>query len=152
MILRAGLIALATAAPVAALELADCHRVTNPSHGGEAAHRDLSGGWVSWIEWWSQEGVFTDLHVADCDGHDQLTARLREENIGDRAFDRRRAASRVFEGYVGRAPAFYDMDDLADALARSARDVRVASMTAEVCACAAAYPNARGGLDPFALG
>ncbi|MEM8850579.1 MAG: hypothetical protein AAGE03_11160 [Pseudomonadota bacterium] len=144
-------LALSVSTPAVALDLADCMRITNPSHGGEARHQDVGAEWTAWIEWWSQEGVFTDLKVADCAGHRLLTARLREENIKDRQFDRRRAGQEAFERYIGRAPAFYALDDLAETLDGSARDIRVEEMTQEVCACAAAYPDTRGDLDAFAL-
>ncbi|MEM9795109.1 MAG: hypothetical protein AAF919_01380 [Pseudomonadota bacterium] len=149
--IRTALLLLFTAGPVTALDLAACTRVTNPSHGGEARHVDMEGDWVAWIEWWSQEGVFTDLKVADCVDHRLMTARLREENIRDRAFDRRAAAAQAFDTYARRASAFYDLDELATAMERVARDVRVEPMMAEVCGCAALHPEARGGLDAFAL-
>ena len=142
---------LATATPSLALDLAQCRRITNPSYGGEARHAAMGGDWASWIEWWSQEGLYTDLKVADCGDHRLMTARLREEHIKDRRFDRRREAMRAFETYAGRAPAFYDLGELAAAMARVAEDVRVEDMTAEACACAALHPEARGGLDAFAL-
>jgi hypothetical protein len=145
------LILLGLTGPGFTLDLEQCPRVTTPSYGGEARHAAMGSDWVSWIEWWSQEGTYTDLKVADCGEHLILTARLREEGIKDRRFDRRTAGMAAFERFAGRAPAFYDMDDLVAAMARLAEDVRVETMVAEVCACAALHPDARGGLDAFAL-
>ncbi|TFL20219.1 hypothetical protein [Jannaschia formosa] len=147
----AALLLLATTAPGLALDLSQCRRITNPSYGGEARHQAMAGDWASWIEWWSQGGVYTDLKVADCGDQRLMTARMREENIKDRRFDRRTASMRAFETYAGRAPAFYDLNDLAAAMDRVAEDVRVEPMLREVCACAALHPDARGGLDAFAL-
>ncbi|MEM7489406.1 MAG: hypothetical protein AAF390_09815 [Pseudomonadota bacterium] len=149
--IKAAALLFATTGPAIALDLAECTRITNPSHGGEARHRDVGAEWTAWIEWWSQEGVFTDLKVADCGDHRLLTARLREENIKDRQFDRRRAGQEAFERYIGRSAAFYALADLAEALDGTARDIRIEDMTAEACACAAAYPETRGDLDAFAL-
>jgi hypothetical protein len=147
----AALLSLAITAPAFALDLAQCRRITTPSYGGEARHEALGADWAAWIEWWSQEGTYNDLKVADCAAHRLMTARLREENIKDRSFDRRRAAMAAFETWTGRAPAFYDLDELAEAMARVAEDVRVEPMAAEACACAALHPDLRGGLDAFAL-
>lgn len=142
---------LATTAPSLALDLSECRRITTPSYGGEARHAAMAGDWASWIEWWSQEGVYTDLVVADCGDHRLMTARMREENVKDRRFDRRTRSMEAFEAYAGRAPAFYDLDDLAVAMDAVAEDVRVEPMRREACACAALHPDARGGLDAFAL-
>ncbi|WP_109566161.1 hypothetical protein [Jannaschia seohaensis] len=142
---------LALTGPGLALDLSQCRRITTPSYGGEARHQAMAGDWASWIEWWSQEGVYTDLKVADCGDHRLMTARLREENIKDRRFDRRRAGMEAFETYAGRAAAFYDLDDLSAAMDRVAEDSRVEPMLREACACAALHPDLRGGLDAFAL-
>jgi hypothetical protein len=150
--MRAAALALAlVSAPAAALELEQCRRITTPSYGGEARHAAMAGDWVAWIEWWSQEGTYTDLKVADCGDHRLMTARLREENIKDRRFDRRPQGMAAFETYAGRAEAFYDLDELAAEMGRVAEDVRVETMVAEVCACASLHPDAAGGLDAFAL-
>jgi hypothetical protein len=147
----AAVVLVAATVPAAALELEQCRRITTPSYGGEARHAALGEDWAAWIEWWSQEGTYNDLKVADCGAHRLMTARLREEGIKDRGFDRRRAAMAAFETWTGRATAFYDLDELALTMGRVAEDVRVEPMVAEVCACAALHPDLRGGLDAFAL-
>lgn len=148
---RAAFVLLATAGPGVALDIADCTRVIHVSHGGEAGHMDMGNGWTAWTEWWSQEGVYSDLKVTQCAEGRQLTARLREERIRDRAFDRRRAGQDAFERYMGRAPAFWRMEDLQMTLNDAGGDTRIDDIREETCACAALYPEARGELTPFAL-
>ncbi len=149
--IRTALLLLATTGPAVALDLAECTRITHVSHGGEARHQDIGQGWVSWIEWWSQEGVYTDLHVADCQAQRVVVSRLREEYIRDRQFDRRDDGLEVFDRHLRRSPAFYSLNDLAEELARISPDTRLEDQTKESCACAAAYPDARGALEQFAL-
>jgi hypothetical protein len=43
------------------------------------------------------------------------------------------------------------LPELAQALGLVGEDTRIEEMTQETCACAAAYPDARGKLTPFAL-
>ncbi|MEL6586632.1 MAG: hypothetical protein AAFY65_10440 [Pseudomonadota bacterium] len=114
-------------------------------------HRDLGAGRVAWMSWWAQEGVFTDLNVAECRAHRVLTSRLREENIKDRAFDRRDRGREVFDRHMRRAPAFFRLDDLAEDLALVGEDTRIEAITSETCGCAALYPDARGHLPAFVL-
>ena len=80
--------AVLTAGQVGAVTLAECDRTTHVSHGGETGHRDFGAGRVGFAEWWSQEGVFTDLVIADCGSGDFLRTRVREDSISDRWFDR----------------------------------------------------------------
>jgi len=144
-------ISLALAAgPATALSLEECTRVTYPSHGGEAGHRDFGAGRVGYAEWWSQEGVYEDLIVADCRAGLALTTRTREERISDLApFDRTDAAIRLIEMEMAAAPALFSFDRLAEALKGTGRDIRVAALAEEPCACAALYPEARGDLAPY---
>jgi hypothetical protein len=139
----------ATATPGVALELADCERRTVWS-GGEAQHRDLGSGRVAWHDWWSHEGVYTDLVVADCRTGARLTARVREERMSDRPpFDRRARAAGILAAEADAHPALFRLDRLAAALAPAARDLDIAQMSAEPCACAALYPGDRGGRSAF---
>lgn len=149
--IRPALISLAMVAPASALTLEDCTRTTHVSHGGEAGHRDIGGARVAWAEWWSQEGVYLDLHVADCDTRQQLTTRVHEENVSDRRFDRRDRAIEIVERHARRDPALFSLEALAGDLKHTGEDIRITQMTQEVCACAAAYPDTRVGLAPFAL-
>ena len=150
--LRAAIISLALAGtPVSALDLAQCDRVTHLSHAGAARHMDHGDGHVSWVTWWAQEGVYTDLNVADCSDQTMLTSRLREENIKDRAFDRRDAGAEIFDRHIRRASAFFSLQDMADDLTRIGLETTVRPMASEVCACAAAYPDSRGDLTAFEL-
>jgi hypothetical protein len=135
-----------------ALGLDQCTRTTHVSHGGERVHADHGAGWVSWIDWWSQEGVYNDLHVADCTAQQQIITRLREERIRPtREFDPRRRGGEELDRHLRRAPALRSLPELAEALSAVGEDTRIEDMTAETCACAAAYPGARGKLTPFAL-
>lgn len=150
--MRAVVISLALAGtPVSALELGQCDRVTHLSHAGAARHMDHGDGHVSWVSWWAQEGVYTDLHVGDCTDQTVLTSRLREENIREFAFDRREAGADILDRHTRRASAFFSLQDLADDLSRLGLTAEVAPMDAEVCACAAAYPDSRGDLTAFEL-
>lgn len=144
------LLALATPAP--ALELAQCARLTTPSHGGEAEHRDLKDGRVFYVEWWSLEGVYRDIVVADCGTAQHLTARTVEERISDRPpYDRDAKAARLLETELGASAALFSLDRIARALDGAARDIKIAALDVEPCACAALYPGARDWASPFQL-
>ncbi len=95
------LAAATLAAPVSALSLDECDRTTHISHGGETGHRDLGVGRVGYAEWWSQEGVFTDIVVADCASGKYLKTRAREERMSKRApFDRTDDEQRRRDGEI----------------------------------------------------
>lgn len=144
------LAASAFAAPVNALSLAECTRTTHISHGGEAAHRDLGEGRVAWESWWSQEGVYLDLHVADCGTGEHLTTRAREERMSERApFDRTEAVRAALETELAAAPSLFSFERLANALKTKGRDTEIAALAEEPCACAAAYPELRGTKTPY---
>ncbi|MBT8475461.1 MAG: hypothetical protein KJO78_08310, partial [Alphaproteobacteria bacterium] len=129
-----------------------CDRTIYVSHGGETAHRDLGAGRVSFIEWWSQEGVYTDFVVMDCASGVFLRTRAHEERVRDRHFDRTDAVARIIEREVAASPALFSFDRLGRALEGTGRDIeRSVSMT-ETCACAAFYPERRGDKTAFALG
>ena len=146
------LIATLAATPVAALALADCTRTTHPSHGGEAQHRDLGEGRVFWIEWWSQEGVYEDVLIADCRAGEVLRARTREERIGRRpAFDRTDKALAKIDTLMAGSAAFFTLQRVADSLKGIARDIETAALTQDPCGCAAAYPDATGAREPFEM-
>lgn len=150
LLIRAALITLAMASPGAALTLSDCKRVTHISHGGATGHVDLGAGRVGWIDWWSQEGVFTDYTVADCKTGEFLRTRMREERMSARPqFDRRDAVREIIETELKGAPALFSFNRLRDAIHPKGRDIKVAVRDTEPCACAAAYPELRGEKTPY---
>lgn len=142
--------ALLLASPAAALTLAECERVTHISHGGVAAHRDLGAGRVGWVDWWSQEGVFTDITIADCKSGEFLRTRVREERMSDRApFDRTDMVQHIIETELQAAPALFSFTRLRDAIHPKGKDIELAVRSTEACACAAAYPDLRGEKTPY---
>ncbi len=150
--IRLALLLFGLAAPASALTLAECDRTTHVSHGGETGHRDLGHGRVAYAEWWSQEGVFLDLIIADCGTGQALSARTREERISERPpFDRTGKALKIIEDHLAASPALFSLTRLAGALERTGKDIEVAAMTDEPCACAALYPRLQGARAPFEL-
>lgn len=148
--LAAYLAAVLMATPGFALTLEACTRTTHPSHAGEAAHVDYGEGLVGYVEWWSQEGVYTDVVITDCDTGKFLRTRLREERMTDRiAFDRTEAGRSVIETEMAVAPSLFSFERLAEALDRVGRDIEIAMMKDEPCACAAAYPDMIGQKEPY---
>lgn len=148
--IRLATILAVLAAPASALTLAECERVTHISHGGVAAHRDLGAGRVAWVNWWSQEGVFTDITVADCKTGEFLRTRVREERMSERApFDRTDAVRGIIETELRAAPALFSFERLRDAIHPKGKDIKVATRDTEPCACAAAYPELRGDKTPY---
>lgn len=144
------LAAMSLAAPVSALTLEDCDRTTHISHGGETAHRDLDVGRVAYVEWWSQEGVYTDFIVADCASGKFLKTRAREERMSERApFDRTDDVIEIIKRELSASPSLFSFERLAKALDRTGRDIEVATLTNEPCACAALYPDLRGTRTPY---
>lgn len=149
MIRLAAILAI-LASPVSALTLADCKRVTHVSHGGVAGHVDFGAGRVGWVDWWSQEGVFTDFTVADCKTGEFLRTRMREERMSQRPpFNRTRAVREIIEREMKAAPALFSFTRLRDAIHPKGKDIEVAVLDAEPCACAAAYPDLRGEKTPY---
>ncbi|MEM9343076.1 MAG: hypothetical protein AAGA87_08530 [Pseudomonadota bacterium] len=135
-----------------ALTLAECERTTHISHGGERNHRDLGNARVLYAEWWSQEGVYLDLVIADCAAGRALTTRTREEFISQRPpFDRTAKAIDIIETELTAAPALFSLERLATALHPIGRDIEIADLTADPCACAALYPEHRGDRQAFEL-
>ncbi len=130
----------------------ECDRTTHISHGGETGHRDLGANRVGYAEWWSQEGVFTDLVVMNCATGEFLRTRVREERVSDRYFDRTDKAVSVIEQELAAAPELFSFRRLADALDGTGRDIEIATSDAETCACAASYPELRGDKAPFEAG
>ena len=150
MLIRAVIIFLMTAGSASALTLAECRAITHVSHGGVAGHVDYGAGRVGWITWWSQEGVFTDLIVADCRTGAFLKTRMREENISPRPpFDRRDAVREIVAREMSGAPAFFSFERLAKAIHPKGKDIELAVLDSEPCACAAAYPELRGEKTPY---
>lgn len=148
--IRLALIFSVLASPVAAVTLADCKRVTHISHGGVAAHVDFGAGRVGWIDWWSQEGVFTDFTVADCKTGKFLRTRMREERMSERPpFDRREAVREIIATEMKGAPALFSFERLRQAIHPKGKDIELAVLDAEPCACAAAYPELRGEKTPY---
>ena len=142
----------AMAAPAHALTLGECTCVTHISHGGEADHVDLGEGRVMWRDWWSQEGSSTDFAIADCAPGQVLTFRTAEENMNARPpFNRTEDAMAVVARHESGARVFATLDRIAEDLLVIARDVEIASLTQETCACAALYPELRGAKEEFRL-
>ena len=137
------------AGPVSALTLAECTRTTHISHGGEARHVDYGNGRVGYVDWWSQEGVFTDVVIMACDTGAFLKTRVREERVTDRWFDRREAAAEIIETAMKSAPSLFSFATLERSLKGVGRDTVIATATQETCACAAAYPDMRGEKAPY---
>jgi hypothetical protein len=141
---------LATVAPVSALTLEECDRITHVSHAGESDHRDLGAGRVSYVEWWSQEGVYDDVVLANCATATALTTRVREARISERAeFDVPRKALGLIELELTASPSLFSFERLAGTLKRTGRDTKITMLTEEPCACAALYPELRGEMTPF---
>jgi len=136
-----------------ALALADCTRTTHVSHGGEADHRDMGEGRVMWRAWWSQEGTFTDIVIADCASGEALRFRTAEERMSERPpFDRNAQALMAVEKVHEGARVFATLPRVADAVRDDARDVQIANLQTEPCACASLYPDLRGNRPAFVLG
>ena len=151
--IKALAISLAFAAPASALTLADCDRTTHVSHGGETGHRDVGGARVVYAEWWSQEGVFTDLVIADCAEGMALKTRTKEERISARPpFDRTDKAIGILDTELAVSPSLFSFDRLAAALKGTGRDIEIAALDTQPCACAAAYPGARAWANPYEAG
>lgn len=141
---------LALAAPASALSLAECPRVTHPAHAGEAGHRDFGGGLVGYAEWWSMEGVYTDVVIADCGRDVFLRTRVREERISQRVpFDRTDDAITIIDREMQVSPSLFSFERLAEAITPTGRDIEIAPLLDEPCACAAAYPQLTGQKTPY---
>lgn len=143
------LLALSLASPAAAAGLAVCERTTHISHGGESGHADRGYGRVQYTEWWSQEGVFTDVIAMDCASGTFLETRTREERISERWFDRQADAAEVFDLAFSTAPSLFSFERLAQELRGTGRDILIAKSDVETCACAVAYPELRGQKTPY---
>ncbi|WP_234417129.1 hypothetical protein [Loktanella sp. Alg231-35] len=140
------------AGQASALTLADCTRTTHISHGGQADHVDLGEGRVMWRDWWSQEGTATAFVLAECATGQTLSLLAAEENMGRRnAFDRTDDALAVLERHQSGARVFATFERIAADLNNIARDVEIATLATENCACGAAYPELRGEKTEFML-
>ncbi len=121
-----------------------CDRVTHASHGGASDHVDLGRSKVAWVDWWSHEGVFKDVWLADCNTGIALSLRTWEERIGSRHIIDR--TDRVLEKIVHlaqTAPAFFTIERVARDVRRDGVDLLITQYGEEFCACAAAYPELR---------
>ncbi|MEO0568437.1 MAG: hypothetical protein AAF066_11945 [Pseudomonadota bacterium] len=135
-----------------ALDLNQCDRVTVAVHGGEDMHRDLGEGRVIWRNWWSNEGTASDFMIVDCMEGRGLSFRTAEERMTDRGpFDRTDAALKIVELHQKGDRIFATFERMAKDLAKSARDIKIVTLTSETCACAAIYPELRGEKVPFEL-
>ncbi|MDA9979890.1 hypothetical protein N9E38_00450 [Yoonia sp.] len=135
-----------------ALDLIDCKRTTHPSHGGEIRHTDLGEERVMWIDWWSQEGTAKSISMVECASGETLRFRMAEENMGRRAmFDRTDDVIDILERHQSGARVFATFERIAADLDNIARDIEIATLTQETCACAAAYPELRGEKTEFQL-
>ena len=144
------LILVALNSPATALTLADCERITHISHGGVADHVDYGAGRVGWVNWWSQEGVYTDFTIADCRTGAFLRTRVREERVSERApFDRTESVRAIIGTEMRAAPALFSFERLRRAIHPKGRDIELAVLEAEPCACAAVYPELRGDKIPY---
>ena len=64
-------------------------------------------------------------------------------------FDRREAVRGIIETEMRGAPALFSFERLRDAIHPKGKDIEVAVLDAEPCACAAAYPDLRGEKTPY---
>jgi hypothetical protein len=136
-----------------ALTLIDCDRITHVAHGGEADHVDLGEGRVMWRDWWSLEGTATSFAIVNCAPGTALTFRTQEENMGARLpFDATAKALAIIDRHEAGARAFATFERIAADLDGIAQDIEITTLTAEPCACAASYPDARGDKTEFVLG
>ncbi|MEM7441026.1 MAG: hypothetical protein AAF393_15625 [Pseudomonadota bacterium] len=144
------LITAATQIGAQALDMKTCDRITHVSHGGAAGHVDYGGGKVGWVDWWSQEGVFKDVWLADCQTGQALKIRTHEERIKDRYIpDKTRNVRRKLATWAADASAFFTVDWMAGQLAPDGRDATVAAFDTEFCGCQVAYPELRGAKTPY---
>lgn len=124
--------------------------MTHASHGGEAAHEDLGDGRVMWRDWWSLEGSATDIVIADCGSGQTLRLRSAEENMNARQpMDRTDEVLKVVARHEMGARVFATLERIAGDLETVARDIVIASIEAENCACAAAYPALKGDKEEY---
>ena len=136
----------------AAVSLADCDRVTHISHGGEDMHQDLGEGRVMWRDWWSQEATSSTYVIVDCAEGRALSFLTAAENLGDQPpFDRTKAALKIVESHESGARVFATLERMAADLEDAARNVSIANMTTEPCACAALYADLRNDKEAFQL-
>ncbi len=139
-----GLVGICAASMATGHTLAECERITHISHGGVMGHRDLGENKVGWLEWWSQEGVYKTLWIAECDTGRTLSIRTHEERIKDRHIhDRTEKAVGIVERQAASGP-FFTLERTAEALKKAGRDIEIAASGAEFCACHAVYPDLRG--------
>lgn len=138
------LLAVVATSGASAHSLAECERITHISHGGVAEHRDLGEGKVGWLEWWSQEGVYKTVWIAECETGRTLSVRTHEERIKDRFIaDRTEKAVDIIERQAA-SGSFFTLERTATALKTTGRDLTLAAEDTEFCACHAAYPDLRG--------
>jgi len=141
---------LASLATPLSASVAQCDRITNVSHGGLGDHVDMGAGKVMWTEWWSQEGVYDNVWLADCRTGIALDLRTHEERITDRfILDQTDKVRATITRHAEAAPAFFTIDRVAPLIRRDGRDLHIQQYAGEFCACAAAYPELRGDKTPY---
>jgi hypothetical protein len=92
------------------------------------------------------------LNVMECASGERLTARTREENMGaEPPMDRTDDALAIVARHESGARVFATLERMATDIENFARDVRVATLGDETCACAAFYPGLRGEKTKFVL-
>ena len=139
--------------PVSALDLAQCTRTTNPSHGGQSDHVDLGEGRVMWQDWWSLEGSATNVVIEECATGQRLDVRTAETNMHPTrtSFDRTDDVLDVIALHESGARVFATLTRIASDVDRIGRDITLSSHPSESCACAALYPTLQGDRTPFWL-
>ena len=141
---------LALSATQAFAALDECNRVTAASHGGERAYQDMGRGKVLWVEWWSQEGVYDTVWLADCRTGIALDLRTHEERITDRVIpDQTEHVLETVRRQAETAPAFFTIERVAQLIRRDGRGLHIQQYSDEFCGCAQAYPEMRGDKEPF---
>ncbi|WP_158269922.1 hypothetical protein [Litoreibacter ponti] len=127
-----------------------CDRVTHISHGGVADHVDMGAGKVMWTEWWSPEGVYKTVWLADCRTGIALDLRTHEERITERYVrDKTELVRAKITRQAEASPAFFTIDRVAGLIRRDGRDLHIQQYAEEFCACDAAYPNLQGDKTPY---
>ena len=115
-------------------------------------HRDMGEGRVMWRDWWSHEATASTYVIADCADGRALRFLTAAENLSDQPpFDRTEAALKIVERHEGGARVFATLERMAADLENEARNVVIANLNKEPCACAALYAELRQDMEAFQL-
>ena len=126
-----------------------CDRITHPAHGGVSMHQDFGNGKIAWVEWWSQEGVYKNVWLADCRTGIAIDLRTHEDQISERHIvDKTEAVLDKIARQAEAAPAFFTIDRVAQLIRRDGKDMHIQQYADEFCGCAAAYPELLGDKTP----